>query len=365
MKSDHREIAHVLVRKGATIGAYAIETDGTRYQTWLGTGRHDCESYLLRGGSRYLRLRGADGELHVVAEQALNMWRSARRVYRKPASTPPPATTTPSDWHPLWQTNIRTITPEKRREVQRQIQAAAPKPLPGQYLGTYEQMGSFDIWKVTYSIELRGDLGTLYFNRPGRQEKIGPYGAERLAEAVSDAGVDTERFIADLRTSDDDDLAAFADEVESVAVARGCTELLEDIDVAQGDEAELPEVIAEDQPAPQEPIAEPPPVPAKQQASALDDTCLFFCDGPMTAQVVWHSFEQAWYLRFGGYNDYTCYELYCQPFDEPDADIIQVVSEFLGVRSPSIEILRPKTREYRVAGAPAGRDGGEDAGSAR
>jgi hypothetical protein len=364
MKSDNREINHLQVRKGATIVAYAIETDGTWYQTWLGTGRHDCEGYVLRGGSRYFRLRSADGELQVVAEQQLNTWKSARRVYRKPANAPPRPTAT-SDWHPLWQTNIRTITPEKRREVQRQIQAAAPKPLPGQYLGTYEEMGSFDTWKVSYSMELRGDLGIVYFNRPGRQEEVGPYDAERLTDAISDAGVDTERFIADLRKSGDDALAAFADEVEEVALARGCTELLEDINVAQEDEMELPELNAENQPAPQEPRAELPPVPAKQQASTMDDTCLFFCDGPMTVQVVWHSFEQAWYLRFGGYNDYTCYELYCQPFDEPDADLIQVVSEFLGVRNPSIEILRPKTREYRVAGVPAGRDPADDAGRAK
>jgi hypothetical protein len=365
MKSDNREINHVLVRKGATIAAYAIEMDGRRYQTWLGTGRHDCEGYVQRGGSRYFRLRSADGEIHVVAEQELNMWRSARRVYRKPANTPPQATTTPSDWHPLWQTNIRTITPEKRAEVRRQIQAAAPKPLPGRYLGTLDQMGSFETWQVDYSIKLSGNLGTVCFERPGGQEKIGPYGAERLAEAVWDAGIDSEKLIVDLRKTGDAALAAFADEVEEVAVARGCAELLEEIGVAQEDEAEPPEVNVESQPAPQEPHAEHPPVPGKPQAWNMDDMCLFFCDGPMTVQVVWHSFEQAWYLRFGGYNDYTCYELYCQPFDEPDADIIQVVSEFLGVRNPNIEILRPKTRECRVAGAPAGRDAGEDAGSAK
>jgi hypothetical protein len=354
MKSDNREVDHLQVRKGATIGGYAIEKDGTWYQTWLGTGRHDCEGYLLRDGNRYLRLRSADGELQVVAEQQLNMWRSARRVYRKPASTPPQATTTPSDWHPLWQTNIRTIIPEKRSEVRRQMRAAAPKPLPGRYLGTFEEMGSFETWEVSYSIELSGDLGTVYFERPGGQEKIGPYGAERLAEAVSEVGIDSEKLIVDLRKSGDATLAAFADEVEEVALARGCTELLEDVDAGVDHRAgmELPEVLE-----PQEPLRpsspKDTPVPANQQAWNMDDTCLFFCDGPMTVQVVWHSFEQAWYLRFGAYNDYTCYELYCQPFDEPDADIIQVVSEFLGVRNPCIEILRPKTREYRAGKGPA------------
>jgi hypothetical protein len=344
MKPDKREIDYVQVRSSATIGGYAIEKDGTWYPTWLGAGRHDCEGYLLRGGSRYLRLRSADGDLQVVAEQALNMWRSSRRVYRKPASTATQATTSPSDWHPVWRTNIRTITPEKRLEVRRQIQAAAPKPLPGRYLGTYEEMGSLDIWKVSYSIELHGDSATAYFNRPGGQEQIGPYGAERLADAVSNSGVSPERFIADLRKTGDDSLAAFADEVEDVL---GRCHSPQGVDVAQGVEMGLGEVNAEEQQSPQDPSNhEVPPIPANDNVAKikaeLDDKCLFFCGSPVKVEVVWHSFERSWFVRFDGYNDYTCYELSGLPLDATDAEIAGALEVDLGVRNPSVEILRPK-----------------------
>jgi len=180
-------ISHVFVRDALAIPCRIVEADGSYYETWLGTGRHDCEGIIEYGKTRYLRLRNKEGELGVVEERELRY--RCRRVYRRRTEPAAPST------DPPFLSNLRTITPEKRRQVRRQ------RGLPGTYLNTYEQLGSFEEWVIGYSIQQVAGGWIVHFEKAGDRYFVGPVDNATLIETVEDAGISREEFIRDLRKS--------------------------------------------------------------------------------------------------------------------------------------------------------------------
>jgi hypothetical protein len=65
------KIAAVLVRKAGAIRAIRLGPRGSRWETHLDAGRHQCEGQVSRGGSRYVRLRSEGGNLYLVSERHL------------------------------------------------------------------------------------------------------------------------------------------------------------------------------------------------------------------------------------------------------------------------------------------------------
>jgi hypothetical protein len=150
------------------------------------------------GRSKYIRLRSSDGELSIVGEGEL-LYRSgrSRRIYRKRAgnSAPELPSQIAVDAFP---TNLRTITPEKRQAVRRQ---RSFKPLPGTYLGSYRQFGSFESWAVRYSIGQCGGEWIVYIENGPERLVTKPLEATKLVDAVQEVGIGREDFLNDLRAA--------------------------------------------------------------------------------------------------------------------------------------------------------------------
>jgi hypothetical protein len=204
------DIRYVIVREPRVIPCRLIEPDGSFCESWLGTGRHCCEGTIERGRNRFVRLRSTDGELAILNEKEL-LCRSgrSRRIYRKRTGNCAPERPR-SEAFDAFPTNLRTITPEKRQAVRRQ---RSFKPLPGTYLGSYRQLGSFESWAVRYSIGQCGGEWIVYVENGPERLVTKPLETTKLVDAVQEVGIGREDFLNDLRKAE---LVGLVEEIERI-----------------------------------------------------------------------------------------------------------------------------------------------------
>ena len=177
----------------------------SNYETHLAAGRYECESDVVRAGSRYVRLRSAAGDLVLVA--LLSTSGKARRVYRGAPTPQEPATAAPAS-------EAMEMTLEQRRLVRTQLWAS--QGLKRHRLGTYTECGSMAAWEVEYAIERKDGEWVITKDGPDDEQEsisaaVGDEG--KLAEEVGELGYDPADLLADLRKTREPQLVALADEI--------------------------------------------------------------------------------------------------------------------------------------------------------